>query len=65
MRIVSSFIFVLLFASAFLSCNRNANENTTGEKRTSGKTTILVDETYARILDDQIEFLNPIIQRLP
>ncbi|GAB1464459.1 substrate-binding domain-containing protein [Pedobacter sp.] len=53
MRIGTSLILSLLFAASFFSCNRNAN--TTGEKRTSGKTTILVDETYARILDDQIE----------
>jgi len=55
MKVISNLVFTLLFASAFLSCNRSANENTKGEKRTSGSTTILVDETYARILDDQIE----------
>lgn len=37
------------------SCNRKTNEEHVGEKRTSGTTTILVDETYANILDQQIE----------
>ena len=55
MRRLSSLMLTLLLAVSILSCNRNANKETVGEKRTSGSTTILVDETYARILDDQIE----------
>ena len=52
---VLNLMLTLLFAFSFLACNRNANKDAVGEKRTSGSTTILVDETYARILDRQID----------
>ena len=55
MKRVASLVLTLFSAVSILSCNRNAKQETVGEKRTSGSTTILVDETYARILDDQIE----------
>jgi phosphate transport system substrate-binding protein len=55
MRRTSFLTLILVLALAWSSCNRNTNQETVGEKRTSGKTTILVDETYARILDDQIQ----------
>ncbi|WAC41600.1 PstS family phosphate ABC transporter substrate-binding protein [Pedobacter sp. SL55] len=53
MRIVSSLVLATLALSLF-SCNRKTNSDEVGEKRTSGSTTILVDESYARILDRQI-----------
>ncbi|MDT4843579.1 phosphate binding protein [compost metagenome] len=37
-----------------LSCNRKAKVDSIPETRTSGTTTLLVDESFARILDDQI-----------
>lgn len=40
---------------AFLSCNRGKKANSVPESRTSGETTILVDESFSRVLDDQIE----------
>lgn len=53
MRIVSSLVLTI-FALSLFSCNRKTNDGEVGEKRTSGSTTILVDESYARILDRQI-----------
>lgn len=38
----------------FVACNRGAKKNTVAETRTSGTSTLLVDESFARILDDQI-----------
>lgn len=55
MRKASVLTLALLLAFACISCRRKTNKETVSETRTSGKTTILVDETYARILDDQIE----------
>ncbi|SOD20122.1 PstS family phosphate ABC transporter substrate-binding protein [Pedobacter xixiisoli] len=55
MRITLSLVLTLFFAFAILSCKRKTDKDTVSDTRTSGKTTILVDETYARILDDQIE----------
>jgi phosphate transport system substrate-binding protein len=46
------FVFILL---AILSCNRGAKKAGVEETRTSGTTELLVDESFARILDDQIE----------
>lgn len=48
----TSFLFILLF---FFSCNRTEKPGTTAETRTSGTTELLVDESFARVLDDQIE----------
>lgn len=46
------FVFLLL---AILSCNRSPKKNGAEETRTSGTTELLVDKSFARILDDQIE----------
>ncbi|MBB2146007.1 phosphate ABC transporter substrate-binding protein [Pedobacter sp. LMG 31464] len=46
------FALVLL---AILSCNRGQKKGGIPETRTSGTTELLVDESFARILDDQIE----------
>lgn len=46
-------LLVILFA--FSACNRGAKKTGVAETRTSGTTTLLVDETFARILDDQIQ----------
>ena len=46
-----SFVFICL---AFVACNRGAKKNKVIETRTSGTTELLVDESFARILDDQI-----------
>lgn len=54
MRKASVLTLVLLLTFACISCRRKTNKETVSESRTSGKTTILVDETYAQILDDQI-----------
>lgn len=50
----------LLLATSLLcticfSCNRNTDRQGAKEARTSGTTTILVDETYGNVLDRQIE----------
>ncbi|RYF21513.1 MAG: phosphate ABC transporter substrate-binding protein [Flavobacteriales bacterium] len=55
MRRTSFFTLIAFFAFACVSCNRKTNKDEAIEKRTSGETSILVDETHARILDDQIE----------
>jgi len=48
--------FVLIFLTTFLfACNRAEKKGVVKETRTSGTTTLLVDESFARILDDQIE----------
>ncbi len=48
--------FVLIFLITFLiACNRGEKKEVVKETRTSGTTTLLVDESFARILDDQIE----------
>lgn len=46
-----SFVLICL---AFVACNRGAKKNAVKETRTSGTTELLVDESFARILDDQI-----------
>jgi len=55
MKKTSFFTLIAFFAFACVSCNRKTSKDEAVEKRTSGETSILVDETYARILDDQIE----------
>lgn len=47
-----SLAFILL---SFIACNRGSKKNTVAETRTSGTTELLVDESFARILDDQIQ----------
>ncbi len=47
-----SFILCLLF---FTSCNRGQKVDKVEETRTSGTTELLVDESFARVLDEQIE----------
>lgn len=47
-----SFVLILIF---FVSCNRSQKTNKVEETRTSGTTELLVDESFARILDDQVE----------
>ena len=54
MRYTSALALLLLFTLACFSCKRKTNKETVHETRTSGNTTILVDETYSRILDDQV-----------
>jgi phosphate transport system substrate-binding protein len=46
---------ICLLGIALFSCNRSSNDNKIKETRTSGTTTLLVDESFSRILDDQIE----------
>ena len=41
-------------ALAMAACNRSPKKNTIPETRTSGTTTLLVDESFSRILDDQV-----------
>lgn len=56
MRITS--VLALCMLSAFVifsSCKRKTSKDKVVTTRTSGSTAILVDETYGRILDDQIE----------
>ncbi|WP_293300439.1 PstS family phosphate ABC transporter substrate-binding protein [Pedobacter sp. UBA4863] len=55
MRNVPILTLITMLMFICFSCNRKTNEEHVGEKRTSGTTTILVDETYANILDQQIE----------
>ncbi|WP_410220897.1 PstS family phosphate ABC transporter substrate-binding protein [Pedobacter sp.] len=56
MRILNfSLVILLLFAA---SCNRKPKTVKTKETRTSGHTTLLVDESFSRILDDQINVFN-------
>lgn len=45
---------VVLICLAFMACNRGAKKDAIAETRTSGSTELLVDESFARILDDQI-----------
>ncbi|KQC01433.1 substrate-binding domain-containing protein [Pedobacter sp. Hv1] len=45
---------LVLICLAFVACNRKAKKDAVQETRTSGTTEILVDESFARILDDQI-----------
>ncbi|RZL46157.1 MAG: phosphate ABC transporter substrate-binding protein [Pedobacter sp.] len=47
-----TFVLILL---AFVSCKRKVNKDKVEETRTSGTIELLVDESFARILDDQIE----------
>ena len=51
-RISISIVLVFLL---FISCNSGKKSNSIPESRTSGKTTLLVDESFSRVLDDQIE----------
>lgn len=45
--------FILLLV-VLVACRRGNDKNKAVETRTSGKTQILVDESFARVLDDQI-----------
>ena len=45
---------LVLICLAFVACNRKAKKDAVQETRTSGTTELLVDESFARILDDQI-----------
>ena len=47
-----SFAIVLL---TLLACNRSEKNTAAKETRTSGQTQLLVDDSFARILDDQIQ----------
>ena len=50
-------LILLLFV--FIACKRNAKkENAVTETRTSGNVKILVDESFSRVLADQIEVFN-------
>ncbi|MEJ5994125.1 substrate-binding domain-containing protein [Pedobacter sp. Du54] len=51
MRTLSVVLILLLF----ISCNRGKKSKSLSDSRTSGKTTILVDESFSRVLNDQIE----------
>ncbi len=46
---------IVLICLAFIACKRKAKKDVVQETRTSGNTELLVDESFARILDDQIE----------
>lgn len=50
MKNIGFLIIILLI----FSCNRKAKKNTIPETRTTGTTELLVDESFSRILDDQI-----------
>lgn len=45
---------IVLIFLVFISC-KGKKTNSIPESRTSGKTTLLVDESFSRVLDDQIE----------
>ena len=45
---------IVLVFLVFISC-KGKKTNSIPESRTSGKTTLLVDESFSRVLDDQIE----------
>jgi phosphate transport system substrate-binding protein len=46
---------VVLICLLFISCNKGKKGKSLSDSRTSGKTTLLVDESFSRVLDDQIE----------
>ena len=46
---------IVLICLVFISCNRGKKSKSISDSRTSGKTTLLVDESFSRVLDDQIE----------
>ncbi len=46
---------VVLICLLFISCNKGKKSKSLSDSRTSGKTTLLVDESFSRVLDDQIE----------
>lgn len=46
---------VVLIVLVFISCNSGKKSKSLSDSRTSGKTTLLVDESFSRLLDDQIE----------
>ncbi len=48
-------VLSLLLMVALIACNKKKKKETIQETRTSGETTFLVDESFSRILDDQIE----------
>jgi phosphate transport system substrate-binding protein len=48
-------ILLIIILFTLFSCNRKENKKAPIETRTSGKTELLVDESFARVLDDQIE----------
>lgn len=45
---------IALICLLFISCNRGEKSKSLSDSRTSGKTTLLVDESFSRVLDDQI-----------
>jgi phosphate transport system substrate-binding protein len=49
------YLSILLIFFTFLSCNRGKKSSSVSESRTAGKATLLVDESFSRVLDDQIE----------
>jgi len=49
------YLSLVLVFFAFLSCNRGKKANSVADSRTTGKATLLVDESFSRVLDDQIE----------
>ncbi|WP_199119653.1 PstS family phosphate ABC transporter substrate-binding protein [Pedobacter sp. ASV28] len=55
MRKISALVFLALFLLVCISCNRKTNKDSVKETRTSGTTKLLVDESFSRILDDQIQ----------
>ncbi len=52
------YLSLALVVFAFLSCNRGKKANSVPESRTSGKTTLLVDESFSRVLDVQVEIFS-------
>jgi len=48
-------IALALIVLGFIACNRQEKKSGVPETRTSGTTKLLVDESFARILDDQIQ----------
>lgn len=47
-------VSVVLICLLFFSCNRGKKSKSLSDSRTSGQTTLLVDESFSRVLDDQI-----------
>ena len=48
-------LILLSFSVLFYACNRKQKKDEVQETRTSGSTTVLVDEAYAHLIADQIE----------
>lgn len=48
------FVVIFILLALFVSC-RGKKKNAVPESRTSGQTTLLVDESFSRLMDDQVQ----------